>query len=476
MFEQAVSILTFLLPWTSLPETDAMILARLTRVPHPILASDGDTAIPVNVPQFLSGRQAAVTARVHPPERWSSTENVAWKTDFPGLGWSTPIVWGNRVFLTTCVNTGQGPAPRKGLYMEDLDARKYPRVTSNHLWKVYCLDLATGAIIWERIAQEGIPAKPHHIKNTLASETPATDGERVYALFGNVGLFCYDYSGKLLWSYRIEPRDTQYGWGTSMSPIVHGDRIYFANDNQEESSLFALDKRTGKLIWRVPRDEKTNYSTPFIWENPVRTELVLSGINWVTSYDLAGKELWRIKGKSILAIPTPFEQFGLLYVTSGHVVFGENRFYAVRPGAAGDISPNEKAPLSKYIAWHKNAGPYHPTPLIIGEDLYVLFDRSFLSCYKAKTGEVLYDKNRIPNGRGFTSSPWSYAGKLFCVNEDGVTFVIKPGPEFKILYTNPLAEDDMCMATPIVVGDKLLIRSSKRLYCIQNRTEARNER
>jgi outer membrane protein assembly factor BamB len=432
----------------------------------------GAATAETNVPLFLSSRQPAATAKVHPPERWSATENVAWKTDLPGLGWSTPIVWGRRVFLTTCVNTGQDREPRKGLYLEDVDANKYPPEKSEHLWKVYCLNLDNGSIVWERESHKGVPAKPHHIKNTLASETAATDGERVYALFGNVGLFCYDLDGNLKWTYKITPRETRYGWGTSMSPIVHEDRVYLVDDNEEQSTLIALDKRTGKLVWQVPRDEKTNYSTPFVWKNPLRTELVISGINWATSYDLAGKELWKIKGKSILAIPTPFERFGLLYVTSGHVVWGENQIFAVRPGGSGDISPQEKETPGEYIAWWQKAGPYHPTPLIIDDTLYMLLDRGFMAAYNAKTGETVYDKKRIPNGRAFTCSPWSYAGKLFCLNEDGVTFAIQPGPEFSILYTNELAEDDMCMATPVVVDDRLLIRTSARLYSIQNRTAA----
>ena len=155
----------------------------------PAIASDDPSREILAAPQFLSGRQSAA-ATVHPPERWSVGKNVAWKTDLPGLGWSSPIVWGNRVFVTSCINSGKTTAPRKGLYLEDLDARKYPRTTSEHVWKVYCLDLASGSLLWQQVAHRGVPAKPHHIKNTLASETPATDGERVYALFGNVGLFC----------------------------------------------------------------------------------------------------------------------------------------------------------------------------------------------------------------------------------------------------------------------------------------------
>jgi outer membrane protein assembly factor BamB len=430
----------------------------------PVRAADA------NVPRFLTGRQTTEEA-LHPPGHWSATENVAWKTDIAGLGWSSPIVWNGRIYLTTCINTAPDRKPRKGLYLEDVDATKYPVEKNVHTWKVICLDLATGKVVWEKVAHESVPAKPHHIKNTLASETPTTDGERLYVLFGNLGLFCYDLDGKLLWNQAIAARDTRYGWGTSMSPVVFGDRVYYADDNEEKSSLIALDKRTGKQIWKVARKEKTNYSTPYVWENKDRTELVISGINWVTSYDLEGKELWKIKGKSILAIPTPFAHDGLLYVTSGHVLWGEHRIYAVRPGAKGDISPEDGKPLDAHLAWYQKTGPYHPTPLIVGDNLYMLYDRGFLVCFDAKTGKMIFDKQRLPKGNAFTSSPWSYAHKLFCLNEDGVTYVIETGPKFKLLHTNPLAEDDMCMATPVITGDKLLIRTAKRLYCIEHPTK-----
>lgn len=437
-----------------------------------LLGVAGVAEAETNVPRFLTGRQWSESAGAHPPEHWSASENVAWKTDLPGLGWSSPIVWNGKIFLTTCINQGEGRAPRKGLYLEDLDANKYPPEKSEHLWKVYCLNLADGSIVWEQLAHQGIPPKPHHIKNTLASETCATDGEHVYAMFGNLGLYCYDLDGNLQWNYKIEPRETRYGWGTGTSPVVYEDRVYLINDNEEQSSLVALDKRSGKVIWEVRRDEKTNYSTPFVWNNPLRTELVISGINWATSYDLSGKELWKIKGKSILAIPTPFEQFGLLYVTSGHVAWGENWIYAIKPGGSGDLSPPDEEGSTEHLAWYRKMGPYHPTPLILDETLYMLFDYGFMAAFNAKTGEVVYGKKRIPLGRAFTSSPFSYAGKIFCTNEDGVTFAIQPGAEFKVLYTNELAEDDMCMATPVVVGDRLLIRSSARLYCIRGQGAA----
>ena len=418
------------------------------------------------VPDFLAARQLPDDSDVHPPVTWSAEKNVKWKRDIPGLAWSSPIVWGDRIYITTCINTGKTAEPKKGLYLEKMDANLYPKETNPHKYVVMCLDLNSGNLIWEQVAHEGIPAKPHHIKNTLASETPATDGERIYALFGNLGMFVFDMDGKPQWEYRIEPTDTTYGWGTSMSPVVHKDRVYICNDNEEQSWLAALDKKTGSEIWRIDRDSPSNWTTPFVWENDKRTEIVINGKLWCRSYDLDGNELWKAQGYSAVAVPRPFTKFGLLYVTSGHVAFGENRTYVVKPGAAGDITPFDDEPKSEYLEWYSDIAPYHPTPLIIGENLYMLFDFGFMRCFNAKTGEEVYGKKRIGGARGFSSSPVSYDGKIFCIDEDGVTFVIQAGPEFDVLHKNKLADDDMGMATPLVLGDKLLIRTSKRLYCI----------
>lgn len=280
------------------------------------------------------------------------------------MGWSSPIVWGKRLFLTTCVSSGNSSPPPKGA--TNYSMLGTPPDKSEHAWKVYCIDLANGSVVWEQVAHKGVPAKPRNINNTLASETPTTDGERLYVLFGNLGLYCYDLGGKLLWTHRIEPRETRYGWGTAVSPVVFGERVYFADDNEEKSSLIALDKRTGKPVWNVSRNEKTNYTTPFVWENKSRTELIVSGNDRVASYDLDGKELWRIKGKSLLAISTPFAQAGLLYATSGDFAFGSNRLYAIRPGGSGDISLPFGQSSSPFIAWYKKVEPCRATPLIVG--------------------------------------------------------------------------------------------------------------
>jgi len=225
------------------------------------------------------------------PERWSATDNVAWKTDIPGRGWSSPIVWGNRVFLTTAINWGESEPPKKGLYF---GGNRPDPPKSEHEWKVFCLDLNSGKVVWERSVHRGQPQSAMHLKNSFASETPVTDGERVYVYFGNLGLYCFDFNGRLIWSKRFKPCATRFGWGTAASPVLHQDRLYIVNDNEEQSYLLALDKHTGNEIWKVERDERSNWSTPFVWENEQRTEIVTAGTGKVRSYDRDGKLLPRL--------------------------------------------------------------------------------------------------------------------------------------------------------------------------------------
>lgn len=418
-----------------------------------------------NWPQFRGADARGVAANRHLPDRWSATENVAWKTDIPGRGWSSPIVWGNRVFLTTVVNTGATEEPKKGLYFGG-DRPKPPE--SLHQWKVYCLDLNSGRILWERQVREAAPEMPIHLKSSYASETPVTDGERVYCYFGNVGVFCFDMDGNDVWQHPIKPQPMRFGWGTAASPVLHGDRLYLVNDNEVESYLLALNAKTGEPVWRTIRDEKSNWATPFVWRNAQRTEIVLPGTGKVRSYDLDGNLLWWLTGMSSITIATPYEDQGLLYISSGYVLDQTKPIYAIRPGAKGDISLKDDATSNEFIAWSQpKGGPYNPSTLVINERLYVLYDMGMMRCFHAGDGREVFGTQRLPNGRAFTSSPWAYGGKLFCLNEDGVTFVLKAGDQFALLHTNSLAEDDMCMATPAIAGDRLLIRSSARVYCIQ---------
>ena len=417
-----------------------------------------------NWPQFRGPKSLGTAEGSGLPEKWSATENVAWKTDIPGRGWSSPIVWGNRVFFTSVVNKGDAEPPKKGLYFGG--ERKTP--TSEHEWKLFCLELNSGTILWDQTAYHGTPKTSIHLKNTFASETPVTDGERVYALFGNLGIYCYDMAGKPLWSKSFEPHATRNGWGTASSPALYRDRIYIVNDNDEQSYLLALDKRTGKEIWRVDRDEKSNWSSPFIWEHDGKAEIVTAGSGKVRSYDLDGKLLWWLTGMSSITIATPYAEKGLLYISSGYVGDRQRPIYAIKPGASGDITLPTDQTSSDYIAWSKPAvAPYNPSTLAYDGRLYVLYDFGMFSCFKSATGDQLVDKERLPNGFHFTSSPWAYNGKVFCLNEDGLTFVLRAGDKFEIIRTNQLAEDDMCMATPAIAGDRLIIRTAARVYCIR---------
>ena len=416
-------------------------------------------------PQFRGPESRGIASGPNLPDRWSATENVAWKTDVPGRGWSSPVVWGERVFLTTAVNSGELETPKKGLYFGG--NRPEPREVQLD-YKVLCLDLASGRKLWEQSVHQGPAKSPIHLKNSYASETPVTDGERVYASFGNQGLYCLDRDGKLVWSRPFEPHATRNGWGTSASPVLHGDRLYVVNDNDDESYLLCLDKRTGQDVWRVVRDEKSNWATPFLWQNDRRTEIVTPGTGKVRSYDLEGKLLWWFTGMSTITIATPYADQGLLYVSSGYINDIHRPLYALRPGASGDISLGPDQTSNGSVAWcQPKAAPYNPTTLVYDGRLYVLYDRAFLACFQALTGAPVYERQRLPQGMYFTASPWAYGGKVFCLDEDGVTFVVRAGDKFELLHTNQLTDDDMCMATPAMVGDRLLIRTSQRVYCVR---------
>lgn len=394
------------------------------------------------------------------PTDWDTKKNVAWSVDVPGRGWSSPIVWGKRIFLTSVIRDGEYEAAKKGLYFGG-DRPKAPDI--EHRWMVYCLDLKSGKKLWEREAAKGRPANGIHIKNSYASETPVTDGERVYAYFGNQGLFCYRLDGYPLWSKKWDPMPTRLGWGSAASPVVHKDRVYIVNDNEKRSFMSCLDAKTGNQIWEIERDEKSNWATPFVWENDKRTELVVPGTKRVRSYDLDGKLLWELGGMSNITIPTPFTRHGLLYVGSGYVMDKKKPLFAIKPGASGDISLKDGETKNDFIAWSANAGPYNPTPLAYGDALYVVYDMGFLSCFDAKTGKVHYDRQRIPGL--YTVSPWANDGKVYMLNEDGLTTVIEAGPTFKVVAKNDLRE--MCMACPAVAGKALLIRTLTKLYKIE---------
>jgi outer membrane protein assembly factor BamB len=395
------------------------------------------------------------------PDTWSQTENVVWTRSIPGIGWSSPVVWGDHVFVTTVVNTAQQEPPKPGFYLGDWPASPAP-----HRWMVYDIDFRTGAVRWEREVIGTPPGKAKHLKNSYASETAVTDGERVYFYFGNAGLFAFDFKGAPVWSKPIGPFKTRNNWGTGASPVLHRDRIYIVNDNDEQSFVAAYDTRTGAEVWKAERKEGTNWSTPFVWENDRRTEIVTTGSDRVRSYDLSGKLLWELSGMSTISIPTPFTRFGLLYISSGYIAEPLRPAYAIRPGASGDISLKAGETSNEYIAWSSPTGaPYNPSPIVYGDSYYTLFDRGFFTSHDARTGKELYGRQRITGeASGFTASPWAYNGKIFAMSEEGDTYVIQAGPEFKVLGKNSLNE--MTLATPAVSRGSLIVRTASKLYRI----------
>ena len=330
---------------------------------------------------------------------------------------------------------------------------------------LYAIDWNSGEIRWERELHASVPGAPKHLKNSYASETPVTDGERVYVYFGQLGVFAFDMNGTPLWSERWRPFRTRNGWGTAASPVLDGNRLYIVNDNDDQSFLIALDTRTGESVWRVERDEGTNWSTPYVWKNSKRTEIVTTGSDKVRAYAQDGALLWELTGMSTITIPTPFATGDLLYISSGYVGDPLRPAYAIRPGATGDISLRPGEQRNAYIKWAQlQAASYNPSPIVYGDYYYTLFDRGFFTAHDARTGREVYGKVRIEVGAMFTSSPWAYNGKIFALSEDGDTFVFRAGAQYELLGKNSL--DEMCLATPAIARGSLVIRTASRLYRI----------
>jgi len=424
------------------------------------------TAVNDTWPQFRGPNAGVAADDPVLPDKWSDTENVIWKAPIPGMGWSSPVVWGDHVLLTSAVSAGKEAAPVKGLYDPGDDFGK-TKAAADHRWVVYDLDFDTGKIRWARELQIGAPPILRHLKNSFASETPVTDGERVYAYFGSIGLLtALDLEGNPLWKRELGAYNGPQEFAPAASPILHDGRIYVVSDNTKDSFLASFDAKTGREIWRVQRDEVENWATPAIWRNDRRTEIVTNGRRKVRSYDLDGKVLWELTGMTGNVVPTPFSGHGLLYISSGYPGAPVRPVYAVRPGASGDISLKPGETRNEHVVWFQpTLGTYQTSALVLGDYYYTLLDRGFLLCHDARTGRQMYGRHRIsPEAGAFTASPWAYNGKVFVLSEDGDTFVIQAGPEFKLLGKNSLNE--MSLATPAVARGSLFLRTQSALYRI----------
>ena len=427
------------------------------------------------------------------PEQWSPTENIEWKSEIPGRGWSSPIVTGNKVFLTTVTTDGESKKPqtgidfsneyvaelmKEGLSEEEVKKRvterdiELPNEVTLHYWLI-CLDLQSGQTIWQKEFHVGQPPGGRHRKNSFSSETPVTDGENVFVYVGNLGQFAFDLDGNAKWQKSLEANPIYLDFGTGSSPVLHENQLIIVSDNEENSYIASFDKGSGNLLWKTDRPKQgaadsplpnSGWVTPFVWQHQQRTEIFTLGPGIATSYDLSGNILWTLKGVTVAPAASSFEYQGNLIVDGGR----GSAMLAIRPGGKGDISLETGSTSNDFVAWSKpRTGTYIPTPVAYDGGLYVLNDKGILVRLDTETGEQSY-KTRISSSgpADFTTSPWAYNGKVFCLSEQGNTYVIQAGKEFNLLHTNALGE--LAMASPAIVGNRLLLRTESGLYSIKS--------
>jgi outer membrane protein assembly factor BamB len=456
----------------------------------------GSTPSPVNWPQFRGPGAVPVSANPRLPRTWSKTENVEWVAELPGIGWSSPIVWDGKVFVTTAVAPGMkqpslgvdfsneyiAEMQKQGVSEADMEKKIYERdmempdqITLSY--RLLCLDVATGKTVWDREFHNGHPPVGRHRKNSFVSETPVTDGKAIYVYVAHLGLWAYDFAGNALWHTALEPHQVYLDFGGGTSPALHENRLYVQSDNEDASFVAAFDTATGKEVWRADRTtlaaegRRSGWATPLVWKNDQRTEVVAVGTGFAVSYDPAtGKELWRLPINSPVSIASPFAWDGILYVSAGAGGGPARPLAAIKPGASGEIAlPSESGKTSDALLWFEptGGGTYLPTPLIYDRALYVLNDKGILAARDAASGKEIYKSRIDPEARNFTASPWAYGGAVFMINEQGTTFVVAAGNEMKLLGVNRLGDDEFVEATPAISGDRLLIRTQSRLYSIR---------
>jgi outer membrane protein assembly factor BamB len=413
-------------------------------------------------PSFRGADASGVSDGQDLPVRWNvaTGENIRWKAPVPGLAHSSPIVSNNRVFVTSAVSSRDDATFKPGLYGEGTASED----RSVHRWVVMAFDAKTGRAIWQQTAFEGAPREKRHIKSTYASATPATDGRILVAFFGSQGLYAYSIDGKLLWKKDLGHLDVgaydipSYEWGTASSPVIHDGKVIVQVDTSKDDYLLALEAKTGRELWRTPREELPSWGTPTVVTAAGRTEIVTNSSNFVYGYDIeTGKELWRLGGSSQITAPTPIFTPDAIIVASGRRPTAP--ILAIKPGATGNITGTAS------VLWQKvQRGPYMPTPVIYGDQLYVLGNAGIFDSYNYRTGEEVYRSRLLHKGSGFSASPVISDGRLYASSEDGDIFVVKTGVEFEVLAQNAMGEP--LMATPAIAGQTMFVRGQRTLFAI----------
>jgi outer membrane protein assembly factor BamB len=441
-------------------------------------------------PQFR-GNGTGLTSEKNLPAEWSADKNVIWKAKATGRGWASPIVTGDKVIIVAAGSEKDNdprPAAKGGFGpggggKGGFGGGKPPDVV--YKWTITCLDRTSGKELWKQVPLEAKPKIATQPSNTYASETPVTDGERIYVYFGMHGLFCYDLAGKQIWKKDLGSFQMQMGFGTSSSPVLDGDKLFLQIDNEEKSFLIALNKKTGDKVWKKDRSERTVWSSPIIWKNKERTELVTVGQK-LRSYDPAtGKILWELSLGGGRFSASPVADAEQLYFGVGGMGGGGGggkggfgppgggkgggggSLFAVKAGASGDITPKAGETTSAGVAWAQpKAGAAMSSPLVYEGYVYILEQNGGqISCYDAKTGKPAYQKERIDGAASFWASPWAYDGKIFCLDDAGKTHVLKAGPKLEVIGTNSIK--DQFWASPAIAGGTLILRGVSNVYGIK---------
>ena len=414
-----------------------------------------------NWPQFRGPNSNQIAISKGLPLKWDMEENLTWFYEVLGRGWSSPIIWENKVFFTNAVLEDPSvlPQAREGERPEN-------PIDAVYNFEVFCLDINSGEEIWKKVAYHGLPKYKTNQDNNYAPETMVTDGEYVYAYFGMTGLYCYDMDGNLIWDRDLGNYPMQSNWGTATSPMLYNGILYMQIDNEENSFLAALNAKTGEEIWRIDRDEKSNWGTPMIWKNSLRTELVTPGVT-VHSYNPQnGKLYWKFNTGGGRSSASPTADGDMIFFgnemrgSSGGILF------CLKVGASGDISLKENESSNDYVVWLlENSGIAMPSPLVYEGLVYIAErNRGRVTCVEAKTGEIIY-RNQLTDARTFWASPWACDGKIFFLEEKGTTYVIQAGREFKVFAENKL--DDGFLSTTAITDNAYIFRGEKGIYCIK---------
>ena len=433
-----------------------------------------------NWPQFRGPNFDAVSPQKL-PTTWSDvdgkTENIRWKIPVDGEGWSQPIVWDNQIFMTAAVPTGvvmekpevAEPEPQQGGRRKNRNSI----MLNEYRYDVVCLDADSGNEKWRRTVKTGQPPIPRHETNTYATETPITDGQHIYAYFGMNGVYCLDMNGEVIWQKDLGVYEMRAGWGTSSSPALAGDKLFIQVDNEVASFLVALDAKNGEEIWRVSRDEKSQYSSPMIWKNSLREELIVGGMVYRSYEPATGKLLWELDMSKGRSSATPVATKDHLYVGNefrarGGADDGGGFLFSIKPGGSGDITPEGDATNSEFIQWKvERADMEMASPTICDGNLY-LFERnsSKMHCLNVETGKTVYRK-RVSGATSFWASPWTDGSHVFALESGGTTIVLAPGDDFKIVSKNVL--NQQAWGTPALADGRIYLRTVDNLYCIEDK-------